>query len=202
MPVAKFGDSAQMAPGDWVMAIGSPFNLSNTVTVGIVSAVGRQNQVTRGRTEDLIQTDAAINRGNSGGPLLNIRGEVIGINTMIVTNPIRSTAGNVGIGFAVPINTVRDLLPQLHEGKVVRGRIGVGVCAASRSPNRMPGNLACPGEGGAEIASVESTADRPIKRRRAARATSSSNSTASPSATTTTWWPSIDGNQARYHACR
>ena len=123
--IAKFGDSDQMAPGDWVMAIGNPFRLSNTVTVGVVSAVGRSNQVARGRFQDFIQTDAAINRGNSGGPLLNLRGEVIGINTMIFSN--NAAGGNVGVGFAIPINTVRDLLPQLQKGKVTRGRIGVGL---------------------------------------------------------------------------
>ena len=82
-PVSKFGDSAQIAPGDWVMAIGNPFSLSNTVTVGVVSAIGRQQRtaVRRRAVEEMIQTDAAINRGNSGGPLLNIRGEVVGINT-------------------------------------------------------------------------------------------------------------------------
>jgi serine protease Do len=123
---AKFGDSEQMAPGDWVMAIGNPFGLANTVTVGVVSAVGRPNMVGNGRWQDFIQTDAAINRGNSGGPLLNLRGEVIGINTMIFsTNAMQG--GNVGVGFAIPVNTVRDLLPQLHKGKVTRGRIGVGL---------------------------------------------------------------------------
>ena len=153
LPVARFGDSAQMAPGDWVMAIGSPFNLSNTVTVGIVSAVGRQNQVARGRTEDFIQTDAAINRGNSGGPLLNIRGEVIGINTMIITAD-EFAGGNIGVGFAVPVNTVRDLLPQLHEGKVTRGRIGVTI---SRRPltEQDAKDLGLPRVMGAEVASVE-----------------------------------------------
>jgi serine protease Do len=151
----KFGDSSQMAPGDWVMAIGNPFNLSNTVTVGVVSAVGRQTPVSNGRWEDFIQTDAAINRGNSGGPLLNARGEVIGMNTMIVTDPTTvGGGGNVGIGFAVPINTVRDLLPQLRVGKVVRGRIGVTV---SREPitEAYARQLGLPSVGGAEIRSVE-----------------------------------------------
>jgi serine protease Do len=149
---ARFGDSAQMAPGDWVMAIGNPFNLSNTVTVGVVSAVGRQTPVASGRYEDFIQTDAAINRGNSGGPLLNIRGEVIGINTMIVTDGENS--GNVGVGFAVPINTVRDLLPQLKQGKVTRGRIGVTV---RREPinDDYAKELGLPSAAGAEIGSVE-----------------------------------------------
>jgi serine protease Do len=125
LPVSRFGDSAQLAQGDWVMAIGNPFALSNTVTVGVVSAVGRSQQTAvSGRSEDMIQTDAAINRGNSGGPLLNIRGEVVGINTQILSD---NSGGNIGIGFAVPINTVRSILPQLEKGKVVRGRIGVSV---------------------------------------------------------------------------
>ena len=123
LPEAKFGDSAQMAAGDWVMAIGNPFNQGWTVTVGVVSATGRAMQGDTGRPNEMIQTDAAINPGNSGGPLLNLRGEVIGINTMIFTNG--RAEGNIGIGFAVPINTVRDLLPQLMQGKIVRGRIGL-----------------------------------------------------------------------------
>src|SRR5204862_2033182 len=125
LPEAKFGDSAQIGPGDWVMAIGNPFGYNYTVTVGVVSAMGRPFQVSTGRNNEMIQTDAAINPGNSGGPLLNMRGEVIGINTAIITNA--QNEGNIGIGFAVPINTVRDLLPQLHTGKIVRGRIGVSV---------------------------------------------------------------------------
>ncbi len=122
IPEAKFGDSAQMAAGDWVMAIGNPFNQGWTVTVGVVSAQSRPF-TTDGRTNEMIQTDAAINPGNSGGPLLNLRGEVIGINTMIFTNG--RAEGNIGIGFAVPTNTIRDLLPQLMQGKVIRGRIGL-----------------------------------------------------------------------------
>lgn len=127
---ARFGDSSQMAPGDWVMAIGNPFGYAHTVTVGVVSAIGRPFQVSNGRNNEMIQTDAAINPGNSGGPLLNIRGEVIGMNTAIITNA--RSEGNIGIGFAVPINTVRDLLPQLRTGKITRGRIGVSVVAIPR----------------------------------------------------------------------
>ena len=123
LPVATFGDSDQMRPGDWVMAIGNPFNLGHTVTVGVVSAVGRPFYQVPGRPQQVIQTDAAINPGNSGGPLLNLRGEVIGINTAIVSD----RPSNLGIGFAVPINTVRDLLPQLRTGRVTRGRIGVSI---------------------------------------------------------------------------
>jgi serine protease Do len=119
-----------MGPGDFVVAIGNPFGYAHTVTVGVVSATQRAFPVTDGRTNDMIQTDAAINPGNSGGPLLNARGEVIGINTAIITNS--RSEGNIGIGFAVPINTVRDLLPQLRTGKVVRGRIGVSVAAVPR----------------------------------------------------------------------
>jgi serine protease Do len=130
LPEAKFGDSSQMAAGDWVMAIGNPFNYAYTVTVGVVSATKRPFTVTDGRSNDMLQTDAAINPGNSGGPLLNVRGEVIGINTAIISNG--RTEGNIGIGFAVPINTVRDLLPQLRNGKVIRGRIGVSVAAVPR----------------------------------------------------------------------
>jgi serine protease Do len=121
---AKFGDSDQMQPGDWVMAIGNPFTLTHTVTVGVISALGRPFGGLPGRHLDMIQTDAAINPGNSGGPLLNVRGEVVGINTAIFTD---QRAANIGIGFATPINTVRDLLPELRKGKIVRGVIGVSV---------------------------------------------------------------------------
>jgi serine protease Do len=121
---AKFGDSTQMQPGDWVMAIGNPFGLTHTVTVGVISALGRPFGGVRGREQEMLQTDAAINPGNSGGPLLNLRGEVVGINTAIYTD---QRSGNLGIGFATPINTIRDLLPQLRTGKVTRGVIGISV---------------------------------------------------------------------------
>ena len=131
LTVAKFGDSSQMEPGDWVMAIGNPFGLAHTVSVGVVSATGRNAfDFTPGRRQPLIQTDAAINPGNSGGPLLNVRGEVIGVNTAIYSSGsgvMGGGAGNIGIGFAVPINTVRDVLPGLRAGKITRGRIGVSV---------------------------------------------------------------------------
>jgi serine protease Do len=130
LPEARFGDSSQMQPGDWVMAIGNPFSLAHTVSVGVISATKRPFQVTDGRSNEMLQTDAAINPGNSGGPLLNIRGEVIGMNTAIISNG--QSEGNIGIGFAVPINTVRDLLPQLRVGKVIRGRIGINVQAVPR----------------------------------------------------------------------
>jgi serine protease Do len=127
---ARLGDSSQVFPGDWVMAIGNPFGYAHTVTVGVISATQRSFPVTNGRNNDMLQTDAAINPGNSGGPLLNVRGEVIGMNTAIITNA--RNEGNIGIGFAVPSNTVRDLLPQLRTGKIVRGRIGVSVIEVPR----------------------------------------------------------------------
>jgi serine protease Do len=122
------GDSSTVKPGQLVFAIGSPFGLENTLTMGIVSAVGRRETILgRGRTRfypDLIQTDAAINSGNSGGPLVNTRGEVIGINTAIVANGF--TGGNVGIGFAIPINRVKTVVQQLIEkGAYRRGYLGV-----------------------------------------------------------------------------
>jgi len=123
LPVARFGDSSQMEPGDWVMAIGNPFGLGHTVTVGVISATGRPFYPVRGRSQEVLQTDAAINPGNSGGPLLNIRGEVVGINTAIVSD----RQANVGIGFAIPSNVVRELLTELRGGKVTRGRIGVQI---------------------------------------------------------------------------
>jgi serine protease Do len=125
LPEVKFGDSGQVQPGDWVMAIGNPFNLAHTVSVGVISALERPFPVAEGRSAQVLQTDAAINPGNSGGPLLNIRGEVIGINTAIYTDARQS--GNIGIGFAIPMNTVRELLPQLRNGKITRGMIGVSV---------------------------------------------------------------------------
>ncbi len=121
------GNSDQAEVGEWVMAIGQPFGLAgNSVTVGVVSFKGRDLELGQRNTRvDMLQTDAAINPGNSGGPLLNTRGEVIGVNTMIATN---GGAQNVGVGFAVPINVVKQILPQLREkGRVVRGWMGVGV---------------------------------------------------------------------------
>jgi serine protease Do len=113
------GDSDEILPGDWVVAIGNPFGLDHTVTVGIVSAKNRD--IGYGSYDDYIQTDAAMNPGNSGGPLLNMRGEVVGINAAI--NPEANT-----IGFAIPINLAREILPQLREkGRVTRGWLGVGV---------------------------------------------------------------------------
>ena len=117
-----------MEPGDWVMAIGNPFGLAHTVSVGVISATSRPFPVAEQRSANVLQTDAAINPGNSGGPLLNLRGEVIGVNTAIYSNGgAMGGAGNIGIGFAIPINTIRDVLPGLRAGKITRGRIGVSV---------------------------------------------------------------------------
>src|SRR5688572_2163487 len=129
LPEAKFGDSSQMEPGDWVMAIGNPFSLAHTVSVGVISATSRPFPVAEQRSANVLQTDAAINPGNSGGPLLNLRGEVIGVNTAIYSSGgmMGGGAGNIGIGFAIPINTIRDVLPGLRSGKITRGRIGVSV---------------------------------------------------------------------------
>ena len=115
---APLGDSDKAEIGEWVMAIGNPFGLERTVTVGILSAKGRV--IGAGPYDDFLQTDAAINPGNSGGPLFNMKGEVIGINTAIV-------ASGQGIGFAIPINMAKDLLPQLEKGKVTRGWLGVSI---------------------------------------------------------------------------
>jgi serine protease Do len=131
LPVAALGNSGAVKPGDWVMAIGNPFNLAHTVTVGVISATNRPFPVAEGRWQDVLQTDAAINPGNSGGPLLNLRGEVIGINTAILSGG--ASAGNVGVGFAVPIDTVRDLLPELRTGTITRGRIGVQVTPVTKA---------------------------------------------------------------------
>ncbi len=121
------GDSDSVRVGDAVVAIGNPFGLSRTVTAGIVSALQRPFQAPNGFTIDhVIQTDAALNHGNSGGPLLNAAGEVIGVNSQIQTG--NGSDGNVGVGFAVPINTVKSVASQLiHSGRVERAFIGVTV---------------------------------------------------------------------------
>jgi serine protease Do len=120
-PVLPMGDSAKADIGDWVIAIGNPFGLNETVTVGVISAVGRSN-VHIAAYEDFIQTDAAINPGNSGGPLINLDGQVVGINTAILSE----SGGYMGIGFAIPMNMARTIEEQLRQGgKVIRGYIGL-----------------------------------------------------------------------------
>src|SRR4051812_44074927 len=146
----KFGDSEQMQPGDWVMAIGNPFRLGHSVSVGVISALGRPMGGVPQREQPMLQTDAAINPGNSGGPLLNIRGEVVGMNTAIYTD---QRSANIGIGFATPINAIRDLLPQLRNGKVIRGVIGVEVSRDHISQN-MAKEFGLPNTSGALISRV------------------------------------------------
>ena len=123
-PSAVLGDSDVIRVGDWVLAIGSPFGLEQTVTVGVISAK-RQSVPIEGRSyRDLIQTDAAINRGNSGGPLVNIKGEIIGINTAIYA----PTGVFAGVGFAIPINDAKEIIDDLIEkGRVIRGWLGVEI---------------------------------------------------------------------------
>ncbi len=117
---ARFGDSAGVKVGQWVLAVGNPFGLDRTVTLGVVSGIGREN-INLSRYENFIQTDASINPGNSGGPLFNLRGEVIGINTAIINFA-------QGIGFAIPSNMAKQVIDQLlAKGKVVRGWLGVGI---------------------------------------------------------------------------
>src|SRR5277367_2437850 len=118
------GDSAKLEVGDYVVAIGNPFGLQHTVTAGIVSALGRNGISPDGGYEDFIQTDAAINPGNSGGALVNLRGELVGINTAIASR----SGGYAGIGFAIPTNMARPIMEQLiKDGKVSRGYLGVGI---------------------------------------------------------------------------
>lgn len=119
LPVARLGNSESLQIGEWVIAVGNPYGIGHTVTVGVISATGRSISEEDRVYEDLLQTDAAINPGNSGGPLVNLRGEVIGINTAII--PFAQ-----GIGFAIPINTARNVVEQLLKaGKVTRPYIGI-----------------------------------------------------------------------------
>ena len=156
LPVAKLGNSDSMEVGDWVLAVGSPFGLSETVTAGIVSAKGR-NIVPNRQFQSFIQTDAAINPGNSGGPLVNMAGEVIGINTAILTD----TNAYAGVGFAMPSNTVVNVYNQLiaPEHRVARGSIGI-MFNAQENPaiSRVYGA----GAGGVTVSDV--TAGSPAER--------------------------------------
>jgi serine protease Do len=128
LPVLPLGDSANLEAGEWVIAIGNPFGLNQTVTIGVVSATGRSG-VGINDYENFIQTDAAINPGNSGGPLINGRGEVVGINTALFSR----TGGYMGIGFAIPINMAKSIEDQLQkQGKVTRGWLGVVIQNVSK----------------------------------------------------------------------
>jgi serine protease Do len=143
LPVVEIGDSDKLRVGDWVLAIGNPFGLEQTVTAGIVSAKGRV--IGAGPYDNFIQTDASINPGNSGGPLFNLEGKVIGINTAIV-------AQGQGIGFAIPISMAKDILPDLKaKGKVTRGWLGVSIQDISENIAR---GLKYKGRNGALISEV------------------------------------------------
>jgi serine protease Do len=146
LPVVPWGDSSKLQVGEWVLAIGSPFQLSRTVTAGIVSATGRAN-VGFAEYEDFIQTDAAINPGNSGGALINTRGELVGINTGIFSQ----SGGYQGIGFAVPSNLVRHVVDDLMQyGEVRRGTIG-GITAIERVTPQYAAEVGAPDTSGAVI---------------------------------------------------
>jgi serine protease Do len=128
LPTVRVGDSNSLKPGQWVVAIGSPFGLDHSVTAGVVSAVGRSTGGADQRYVPFIQTDVAINQGNSGGPLLNTRGEVVGINSQIFS----ASGGYMGISFAIPIDLAMSAVEQLKKtGKVSRGQLGVQVGAVT-----------------------------------------------------------------------
>ncbi|MDH3974254.1 MAG: DegQ family serine endoprotease [Deltaproteobacteria bacterium] len=146
LPLAVLGDSDSIEVGEWVIAIGNPFGVGQTVTAGIVSAKGRD--IGAGPYDDFIQTDASINPGNSGGPLFNVKGEVVGINTAIFS----PSGGNVGIGFAIPVNMAKRLIPQLKEtGGVTRGWLGVMIQPITKE---LAESFDLPSEEGALVADV------------------------------------------------
>ena len=146
LPTVSFGDSDAARVGDWIIAIGNPFGLGGTVTAGIISARGRN--INSGPYDDFIQTDASINRGNSGGPMFNLQGEVIGVNTAIFS----PSGGSVGIGFAIPSTTVRLVIRQLIDtGQVRRGWLGVHIQTVT---DELAENLGLDQARGALVASV------------------------------------------------
>ena len=147
LPFVEFGDSDSAEVGDWVMAIGNPFGLGGTVTLGIVSA--RNRNINAGPYDDFIQTDASINQGSSGGPLFDMQGKVIGINTAIIARGFSS----LGIGFAVPVNLARPVVTQLAEfGETRRGWLGVGIQEVSAD---MALSLARPNAAGAMVVDID-----------------------------------------------
>jgi serine protease Do len=146
LTAVKFGDSNKMRIGDWVMAIGNPFGLGGTVTVGIVSA--RNRDINSGPYDDFIQTDAAINRGNSGGPLFNMDGEVVGINTAIIS----PSGGSIGIGFSIPSQLASGVVDQLREfGETRRGYLGVRIQPVT---DEIAESLGMPSAKGALVAGI------------------------------------------------
>jgi serine protease Do len=146
LKAVTFGDSSKMRVGDWVMAIGNPFGLGGSVTVGIISATKRD--INAGPYDDFLQTDAAINRGNSGGPLFNMDGQVIGVNTAIIS----PSGGSIGIGFAVPSNSAVKVVDQLKQyGETRRGWLGVHVQNVTQE---IADSLGMPQPSGALVANV------------------------------------------------
>jgi Do/DeqQ family serine protease len=149
LPTVAIGDSNQVRVGDIVLAIGNPLGVGQTVTMGIVSAKGRATGVGDGSYEDFLQTDAPINQGNSGGALINVNGELVGINSQILT----PTGGNIGLGFAIPSNMAREVMSQLKtDGRVQRGKLGVTV--QSVNPD-LASSLKLPNTSGALVSGIE-----------------------------------------------
>ena len=157
LPVVRLGDPSKLRPGEWVLAIGSPFTFENSVTAGIVSATGRSMP-----GEDLvpfIQTDVAVNPGNSGGPLFNLNGEVVGINSQIYSR----SGGYMGLSFAIPIDVANNVRQQIVDnGKVTRGRIGVQIQEVDAGRWPMPSTSI------ARAARWSATSSKTVPRRRAA----------------------------------
>jgi len=153
MPFAELGDSSAVKVGEWVLAIGNPLGMDNTVTAGIVSYKGRS--IDTQSYQDFIQTDAAINHGNSGGPLINMKGEVIGINSSILSSQTAfgGDSGNIGIGFAIPSDIAKKVVVQLKaKGRVVRGRLGVQIRDLT---DGLVKQLKAPSKAGAVISVIE-----------------------------------------------
>src|ERR1044072_2735370 len=150
LPTLQLGDSDKVRVGDAVLAVGNPLGIGQTVTSGIVSAKSRSTGLSDGSFEDFLQTDAAINRGNSGGVLVNTNGELIGINSQILS----PSGGNIGIGFAIPSNMAKAVMDQLLKtGRVRRGMLGVTIQSVDAD---LASSLSLPGAGGAIITSVQS----------------------------------------------
>jgi Do/DeqQ family serine protease len=148
LPTLQLGDSDKVRVGDPVLAVGNPLGIGQTVTSGIVSAKGRQTGLSDGSFEDFLQTDAAINRGNSGGALVNTSGELIGINSQILS----PSGGNIGIGFAIPVNMAKAVMDQLlKNGKVRRGMLGVTIQGIDAD---LASSLSLPAARGAIVTSV------------------------------------------------
>jgi serine protease Do len=149
LPTVPIGDSGHVRVGDIVLAIGNPLGVGQTVTMGIISAKGRATGVGDGSYEDFLQTDAPINQGNSGGALINVNGELVGINSQILT----PSGGNIGLGFAIPSNMAREVMTQLKtDGRVQRGKLGVAVQSVNSD---LASSLKLPSTSGALVSAVE-----------------------------------------------